>query len=752
MTFILLSHCGLYVGDTYEDVTLSGTNLSCLDDINQKFENYLKKRIPHKEIGQVSQCLQSAVHIFKNHVWGKEVDTYSSEELRIFLQEFLLKEKQISDELLKSLMDLKVGLVGGSPKLLTFAELDQISERIGLLGKFVSDVYPYIDVLYNSNEFQTKDLQKGILGFRDSLKQLSHNIFAHPYSLNSGLKLLEQSNEIFQFSKNQDFIWFKFFKNTVPFMLNTPYSKDFIKAHEWGSLLDMTADIISIYLHKIRGDQSQEVKDKVQNYSMVLESSFVFLEKKISSAHKKSLDVKELVEFSQSLDSDGILPQGVSLTYIQKFLEHLFKKIIENPGEQDFSLGLQELRWWRERYLSWKKTQDSIDEFKFWIENNKPYSIQDILENNQIVNQQSFYSSLDTIKYFYNMKPLYGENSFGYFNIHYTYPSTEPLGFRYNNLTFNNFYFYLVSLIIKRYAVQYPEIGLTEQEFGELIKDYVILSSFIKGEEPYIDSTKQYGRAEFIMSNILLYSTEGYYKGDYVTDEIENEKIDLLSLKEGIELLPVYLQVKRSANDVFNFLSQKCSPITLFCVEKNILSYIQKKMSYAPHLKNFVFNLDSPNLKKYTKFLIQTVELSNPVEKIETKNFEFLFYTVFFQEIMMTRFDQNEDGVVDHEEAMGKTFLLWDGLVSYGKDYVMCPSKDESDESADNTFPYFYVINNLELMDTQSWWGRTRIILDYALYMLGNKTQLTRMEVMELAVNLSKRVASDGILSSHCPE
>ena len=742
LVIMLLTHCGLRTGDSYEEATLRDTQLGCLDEIDQTLQDYISQKIPPEEIGEIAQCLQSAVHIFKNHVWGEEVDTYSPEELRRFLQDFLIKEKTIPDDFLNSLMNLKVGLVGGSNKLLTSLELDEISERIGLLGKFISDIYPYVGVLYNPLTSNHQRLQKNILGIKNYLPDVSHKLFVGSYSLNSALKLLEQSNEIFQFSDDQNLVWFRVFKNTVPFMLNKPSSTDVIEAHEWSSLLEMTMDVLSVYLNKFHGDQDRVFEDKIQYYSSVIDGGFNFLHKKISSSPEKSLNTEELIQLVNALDKDQALPQGIKKDYIQDFFNDLFIKFIENPESQDFSLDLSELQWWRDFYHSWKESQRSIDELQAWLKNNKQYSIDDL--DAQVVGDQPFYSSLDKIKQLHKRKPLYIENDFGYSNVHYLYPSRESHGFRYRNVSINNIYTYLVKIIMDRYAHQYPEKGLTEQEFGRFVQDFDILSHFIRGESPSVSSTKQHGRIEFIMSNILLYSTQGYYKRDYA---IENdETIDLLSVEEGVELLPVYLQVKKSARDLFQFLNQNCSRLDLSCFENNIFKYISTRMSYTPHLQDFI----SQSSLEYLDLITRPVRLGGPVQVIEERHLEFVFYSIFFQEVMVTRFDHDEDGILTHEEAMGDAFLLWEGLVRYGAKYVMCLPEDPSDENI--KFAYFYAVSELDLMDRRSFQGKFGIAWSYFLYHLGNEVQLNRKDVMELAVNLSQGVVRRNMMGKSCSE
>ena len=561
----LLSHCGLYIKDVYKDIPLENTNLGCLNGLGSKFNNYLQKDIPQKEIGEVASCLKSAVSIFKEHVHGKTVDTYEPEELRDFLQEFFLKDKKIPRKFFNSLMELKVALVGGDLELLTKAELEQIIVKIDLLEKFISDMYPHIDIFYSRKSSDYRQVHQGISQLKLSLKNLSGNLFAQPYSLNSILKLLEQSNEVFNFSEGNNFYWFKLFKESAPFLLNSSQFKDIINEFEWDYLLDMAADALAIYFYKIHGDQAEDFQDTIRNYSLAIENLIQFLDKKISKAHTKSLSTDDIKDFINHLDDKELLP--ISVFYVDSFLKNMFSWFLEKPNTQDNSLDMEELNWWRKKYFSWKQTQDSIDFLKVWMTNNPSYSIQDIFRGN-ISLSKSFNESLGQIYSLYNSQDLYNEEHHSDLNIYYTYPSTSLTGVRHKNLTLHNLYSHLWSVAMSRYAKSHPLSGLTEEELGQVIDRVITLLQLFKGQT--FQSKLNYGNLAFMISNIILYSTEGYYQPHYYRDS--GGKTDILSTAEGIELLSLYFQAQRSANDFSQFLLSNCSAINENCFKKYIIN------------------------------------------------------------------------------------------------------------------------------------------------------------------------------------
>ena len=748
----LLSHCGLYIKETYQDIPLEDTNLGCLNGLGSNFKRYLKKDIPQEEIGQAAHCLKSAVTIFKNHVWGKEVDTYSPEELRDFLQEFFLKDRKIPKNFLNSLMELKVALVGGDVKFLTGEELDQITVKIDLLEKFISDMYPHIDIFYSQKNSSYSEVHKGIEQLKISLNKLSNNLFTQPYSLKSTLKLLEESNEVFNFSEENNFYGFKLFKESVPFMLSSSYSKDVVDEYEWDSLLGMTANVLSIYFYKVHGDQGQEFQDVIRNYSMAIENLIQFLNNRISITSTKTLSVEEIKYFAHHLRAKKLLPDYISLTYMDDFLKNLFHWVLEKSDSQDDSLDLEELNWWKNEYYSWKTTQNSIDYLKGWLEKNKSYSVQDVFQNESLSSSEPFNNSLKNIYSLYHHQILYDESSSD-LNIHYTYPSNRFEGFRYKNLTIHNAYSHIWNVVIKRYAKRYLGHGLTSEELGAIIEKATILLQLFKGEKGEVEPND--GSLEFMISNILLYSTEGYYKPHYYMDY--NKKTDILFTAEGIELLPLYLQIQKSSHGLFQFLKSNCSSIDQKCFKNYIAQYILENMNYAPHLQDFIQQLRGNSLLvDYVDSLAQILRVGGPIDNIQKDQIDFIFYSIFLQEMTITRFDKNKNGVIeqkskDESELLGEEdsmFNLWEGFIEYGQKNIMCLEEELGEDQA--RFMFFYIIRNRQLMDIETWHGKLNVGYNYIFpFLFSSEIELTRLEIMELLANLSTSVKS---VDTFCPD
>jgi hypothetical protein len=108
-----------------ETVTLKPAGLGCLVDFPTKLENYVKDKASAGEVEEAFACLEKSLQTFVKLTSGTRPDSYTDEELRHFLNRYLLKGNQISPAFMRELMKIKALVVGGSTSLISRAEIDQ---------------------------------------------------------------------------------------------------------------------------------------------------------------------------------------------------------------------------------------------------------------------------------------------------------------------------------------------------------------------------------------------------------------------------------------------------------------------------------------------------------------------------------------------------------------------------------------------------------------------------------------------------
>jgi len=672
-----LAGCGgLRIGEVYKDPAFSGTNLGCMNRLRNQFEAYVQQNLQSGELGVVSKCLTTVFTIFKHHVSGEKKENYSPEELRNFFHEFFLQDTEISDELLNHLMVFKVALVGGSVDSLTLDEIDQLNNRIQSMEKIMADIYIYNHILFNQAEASFEELNESVEAIKKTSREFSSQIFKNPYSLKSASQLLQGISQLMNFSSDQNFLWFRAIKSFAPFILNAP-SKDVILPQEWPLLLSSMTDLFSILLHVSMLSNSDSFSQTVLHYSRSFETFLAFLKKRIENS---AITRSEILQLVQSLQEENFIPERIRYVSMEKMVDVVFGKLIART-EGDFSFGEKEFLWLENFYQTWNRRQKDIR-----------LAVADPDWQDKISEENS-----RVIADLLHFKPLYRAEDAG-FNVYLMYPSLGDEESVYKNLSMHSVYWQIAQVLLEGYA-QYLDYGLIESEFGNLLKDFRGFIADLSGFKASEVEIKNYGRTEFIAGHLMLYETEGFYGDDELFDS-EGKRLEFISQKEGTEFLAMTGFIVKTLKDLSTEFDRFCpGAVSRSCFMDNVLSVIQNISATMPQLSGFLDSLKEEERNEYAELLfgisvvdpkqIETLEFIKPV------HFRNLVFALMYQEVTITRYDLNENTVLDKEELMGATFQLYDGLIEYFGVNLFC--KDPQSFSNHIGFVYKYVVRHLQL-------------------------------------------------------
>ena len=670
---------GLRVGESYKDPVVSGTNLGCMNKLREQFEAYVQQDLQNGQLGVFSKCLTTAFTIFKHHVSGEKRGNYSPEELRNFLHEFFLQDSEVSDELLNHLMVFKVALVGGDKDALTLDEIDQLNERIQVMGKIMADVYPYNDILFNQEKASFKELNEGVKVIKKAANEFSNQIFKNPYSLESAGQLLQGISQLMNFSSDQNFLWLRAIKSLAPFVLRSSSKKDVILPQEWPVLLSSMTDLFSILLHVNMASSAEEFDQKIIHYSKSFETFLVFLKKRMDNG---VVTRSEMLQLVQNLQEENVIPGTIRYTSLEHMIDVIFGKLIVQT-EGDFSFDEEAFLWLENFYQTWNQRQKDIRLSVFNLNGQDNIS----KENRAIITELS------------RFKSLYLAEDAG-FNVYLMYPSLVSMTEQsvYKNLSMHSLYWHITQILLGRYA-QHPDYGVLESEFGNLLRDFRDFISDLSGLEASGVEVENYGRTEFIAGHVMLYETEGFYGADEFPDA-EGERLEFISQEEGTEFLAMTGFIIKTLKDLSKEFDKFCPDvISRSCFINNVLYIIQNISSTMPQLSSFLNNITLEERNRYAELLFK-ISVVDP-KQIETLEFmksvhlRNLVFTLMYQEITITRYDINEDTVLDKEELMGSAFQLYDGLIEYfGVNWF-----DQDPQSFSNHigFVYKHVVRHLRL-------------------------------------------------------
>ncbi len=146
-----LAGCGL---NTLEAVPgeaplkLSGPTENCMSESLKYLESYFKGSASVEQVDTAFACVSGALELFTSYGRGtSDRDSFSSIELRTFLERHFLGNLKLSDSLLNEVMRVKIAILGGSPDRLTKAELTRLVEVLDILRIEALRLRPYVDIL-----------------------------------------------------------------------------------------------------------------------------------------------------------------------------------------------------------------------------------------------------------------------------------------------------------------------------------------------------------------------------------------------------------------------------------------------------------------------------------------------------------------------------------------------------------------------------------------------------------------------------
>jgi len=723
-----MSGCAeLRIGDVYQSPPLQDMGISCMNQLNEQFSRYMKQEVPEGEIRNLSTCLQTSLIAFKNHVWGEEREVYTPQELRDFIQKFFLTDQVIEDDTIHQLMVLKTKYTQGSETLLTHQEVDQIIFLIQAFEEFMSAIYPYNTVLFGDEIPSPEKLEESLIVLRQNLQKLLTTIMNQPYLLDELPLLYKEVHTLVRKSPPEEIpIFIKVLKPLASFIFNNP-DKQEISKEEWTKLIDGALDTYSFWRYTQLASQTSFFDQKIDYYSHSVEELITLLKNRIHSPeYNLSIPQENILSLFEKLHEQGVFPQRIRLTSLQSVLEIVFGKIL-NRGDSSLTLTLESLDWFENEYKRWKSLQNVLNNIHPVQYSYPPQAIR-IPELRELPPdvRTDFYS-------LFNFKTLFNEDVDSDFNTYLTYEGyLSPAG--YKNLSMRSFYLSLIRAIGQGYSFQYPSQGITASELTEFLTQIYGWVQDIEIE----NSSLPPNETAFMVAHLVTYASQGYYNDIFV--EEENRKIELIEQKEGIEYLSFVQLLMNSLNSVYFKLQELCQreDITTGCFDSYILTALEELQNSMPHLIEDISTLSEEEKRNYKDTLLkmallQESEISQALSNKESYVIRPLYlrnlmYGFIFQESTFTRFDTNQNYILDDEE-LASAFPLYEGLIS--------SSLEASNRQNYSRAGYDYSIQNLRLpygADQSRFW--TNFQIGWIRWVNRPHIQLTRPQFLELASNL----------------
>lgn len=149
MSFSLVG-CGLKFGEKKKEnqiAEVQGT--SCLKDSMASLKLFVAGEAEDEKLAEAFECLQKSIVTFKENIRGQDKNSYTPSEVAGFVTKNFVKDSSLNltPDLMKSIMKVKVLLVGGTEDRIQKSEVDAISSLIARLKPEVIRLNPHMKVL-----------------------------------------------------------------------------------------------------------------------------------------------------------------------------------------------------------------------------------------------------------------------------------------------------------------------------------------------------------------------------------------------------------------------------------------------------------------------------------------------------------------------------------------------------------------------------------------------------------------------------
>ncbi len=334
---------------------LDGPGENCFGPSLTSLEGYFRGVAEKKEIDNAFECVSGALEMFATYGRGSvNKESFSSSELRAFLERHFLGSVKLNDTILLEFMRIKQSLLGGATDRLTKAEIAKLTVVLETLRGELQRLRPYIAILTQRETgsvgvVDSSLLEQAISDFTFSMDTVGTLLgqSKQPYRLENFTTLLTEIQNLY--STRSEWKGPAWFAQQMPLIeaakavLIRPEGST-IAPDEWNLLLSHVGRIYGLFLRfkyaikdrdMFNGDALTQIEIGVFQIAQVLEDA-------IKAKGTDKIDYRLLNELFEALGvtKTFVLPiQGVTM---KNLLEPLFDRIF-NPVVIDSARGARRL-------------------------------------------------------------------------------------------------------------------------------------------------------------------------------------------------------------------------------------------------------------------------------------------------------------------------------------------------------------------------------------------------------------------------
>lgn len=641
----------------------------CALQYSQYFSQFLAGKLQEDDIELFWDCTDRALGTFVELTKGKNANLYTPDELKTFLETYLLVKRRIPDSLVQDVMNLKMAVMGGAPDHVTREDIERARALLLQLKRHSLALNPYIRHLtlnIQSHSQGVPESKRAIAMLREKLKSASGELSQflvksrRTYDLKDFESLYDGFMGYIEYEPKSALFRGKSLARFAVALKNISVRSQTYKMspHDWPVVLNTAADAYLIFLeyHYVLKHQHIWTGEGFQNLVQVLGESIGLLDKAVI-LNRGEIPAEAFQLFFEAMVTAELVPKRLTEKVLSQTLSRLLNGILQAPqmrlkGIQSRGLTRLHIENIKAEILGWVTIQRKIqDQYGQGLSGFKIPQALLLSKGSAEKDYAHEYERILKIRPLFQTRRLRAQVS-----------GDSQLPQSFYNLSTYNWMRGILRAVFRGYAVDAERIRtlsyVTDTELQSLYLDFRDLGIALG----FLDRrSNSVGIRASFEANLFTYQGNGDSN---------------ITLEEGTEFLSLLLSGGGLSSEVYRLSKDKCALIdrdrlhgfpllSQNCVRDFVRSSSQQTLA---HLKDWLIFAEAfsdeewiayfDNLKSFGSSTVQREDV------LETSLLDTMFVILQYLEVVMSRFDQNRDGVLvkvelekAYQDVFGRLFL-----------------------------------------------------------------------------------------------
>lgn len=658
---LLLSSCSLKLNEDPvkpQSLMVTSAQQGCLANSGKTISKFFDGKISENELDSFWNCLTHSFQMFADNTRGSELDYYAPEELAGFMSKYFLDGKPVPAPLLKQAMNLKKGVMGGTADRITRIELKNTVRLIQVFHVQSMKIRPYLPLGYESilkRNLTDEELETATSAFQNSMVEIGKGLEGSigTYSLDD-FHLLMKELKSYLYPNATEKTWIDSTLNMAAVIgpaksifIAPPATQ--ISQTDWPQFFYLVPRYFTLYLKVIYYYQTPRdyqygaglnILDKVFNEGMDLVS------RALENHPNGKVDKEEITAFINSLDKVDLLPDDVAR--IKKIAQLITTKVFPDPDSREMQISKANLKSFRDAVTYYTEGLHGLEsifrrelgENNYLLKSTKredllAYSVADFLKGTVFQSEISKNAVENVRSSVRDIKVNFPNNS----NIVFVPYKKDLNQYSYFHLAKIHLFRTINQVLLRSYG---GNGSISQKQTAALISDLdPIFDLFKFKSEDLVKSLP----ARFFEASLFLPASDGSQS---------------MKMNEAVEFESLLISTFDRSAKIHQFIAAKCPKkkdangdplIEPDCFRRQFSLQIKRYWDFVPGLATYVESLSSANqiaLFEQMDSFLRKGRTNSFYTKGDTKSFVLMPYYI---ELLFDRFDANNDGVLDEQEA-----------------------------------------------------------------------------------------------------